>query len=187
MFALCRRLLMVQACRLAHTEYFNGGCKQSESYRKHTACRLSDLLEHCRYMSLVRILVHRHTWAIFLRKWATRGLYSQCRSLSGHVERIFVYKNWRGRYWQHLVSTGRRYVPTAEATLDILRLVFEDCIISRRVDAILPPWSCDLTPLDYYLWDAVKNKCYTDKPELIDALKDIGEAIGELQLSIHNR
>ena len=36
----------------------------------------------------------------------------------------------------------------------------------------------DLTPLDYYLWGAVKDKCYVDKPETIDALKDhIREAI----------
>ena len=62
---------------------------------------------HC----LVRILVQKHNWTIFLRKWASRGRYSQRPSLSGHVERIFVYKNWRGGYWQHLVSTGRHYVP----------------------------------------------------------------------------
>ena len=61
---------------------------------------------HC----LVRILVQRHNWVIFLRKWARRGRYSQWRSLSGHVERIFVHKNWRGGYWQHLVLTGQRYV-----------------------------------------------------------------------------
>ena len=59
----------------------------------------------------VRILVQRHNWAIFLRKWARRGRYSQWRPLSGHVEWIFVHKNWRGEYWQHLVSTERRYVP----------------------------------------------------------------------------
>ena len=56
---------------------------------------------------------------------------------------------------------------------------FEDRIISRRADVVWPPRSSDLTPLDYYLWDAVKDKCYTDKPETIDALK---EAIGEIQL-----
>ena len=50
----------------------------------------------------------RHNWAIFLRKWARRGRYSQWR---WNVERIFVHKNWRGGYWQHLVSTGRGYVP----------------------------------------------------------------------------
>ena len=45
------------------------------------------------------------------------------------------------------------------------------------------PRSCDLAPLDYYyLWGAVKGKCYTDKPDIIDALKDnICEAIGEIQ------
>ena len=73
---------------------------------------------------------------------------------------------------------------TAEATLDVLRSVFEDRIISSRADVVLPPRSCDLTPLDYYLWDAVKDKCYADKPEAIEALKDnIREAIGEIQLS----
>ena len=41
---------------------------------------------------------------------------------------------------------------TAEATLDVLCPVFEDRIISRRADVVQPPQSCDLTPLDYYLW-----------------------------------
>ena len=40
-----------------------------------------------------------------------------------------------------------------------------------------------MTPLDYFLWGGVKDKCYTDKPETIDALKVIiREAIGEIQL-----
>ena len=44
-----------------------------------------------------------------------------------------------------------------------------------------------MTPLDYYLWVAVKDKCYADKPETIDALKDnIREAIGEIQLHTTN-
>ena len=49
-------------------------------------------------------------WAIFLWKWTRRGHYSQWQVLSVNVEWIFVYKNWRGGYWQHLVSIGRRYV-----------------------------------------------------------------------------
>ena len=61
---------------------------------------------------------------------------------------------------------------TAESTLDILRPVFEDCIISDRADVVWPPPSCDLTPLDCYLRDAVRDKCYADKPETMDALKD---------------
>ena len=44
---------------------------------------------------------------------------------------------------------------TPEATLDVLRPVFEDHIISRIADAFWPPQ----IPLDYYLWSAVKDKC----------------------------
>ena len=74
------------------------------------------------------------------------------------------------------------------ATLDNLRPVFEDRIISHIADVVWPPRSCDLTPLDYYLWGAVKDKCYVDKPETFDALKDnIREAIGEIQLHTVNR
>ena len=59
---------------------------------------------------------------------------------------------------------------TAEATLDVLRPVFLDC---RRADVVWPPRR----------WGAVKDKCYADKPETIDALKDnIREAIDEIQL-----
>ena len=40
-----------------------------------------------------------------------------------------------------------------------------------------------MTPLDYYLWGAVKEKRYANNT--IDALKDnIREAIGEIQLHI---
>ena len=44
-----------------------------------------------------------------------------------------------------------------------------------------------MTPLDYYLWGAVKGKCYDDKPETIDDLqRNIREAIGEIQLHTIN-
>ena len=70
---------------------------------------------------------------------------------------------------------------TADATLDVLRPVFEDRIISRRVDVVWPPRWCVFTPLDYYLWGAVKDKCYAYKPEAVDTLKkNIREAIGEI-------
>ena len=72
---------------------------------------------------------------------------------------------------------------TVEATLDVLPPVFEDRIISLRADVIWPHRSCELTLLDYYLLGAVKDKCYTDKPETTDVLKDnIRDAIGEIQL-----
>ena len=88
-----------QKCQLSHL----GHRKPARMHWKANAHKMS----HC----LVRISVQRHNWAIFLRKWARRGHYSRFRSLSGHAERIFVHKNWKGGYWQHLVSTGRRYVP----------------------------------------------------------------------------
>ena len=47
-------------------------------------------------------------------------------------------------------------------------------IISRKADV-------DLTPLDYYFWGALKDRCYAYKPETIDALKDnIREPFGEI-------
>ena len=57
---------------------------------------------------------------------------------------------------------------TAETTLDVLRPVFEDRIISLRADIVCPPRSCDLTSLDYYMRGAVKDKCYPDKPKTIE-------------------
>ena len=51
---------------------------------------------------------------------------------------------------------------TAEATLDVLSAVFEDCIISRRADVVWPPRSSDLTPLDYHTIDNVL-KNWTDR------------------------
>ena len=72
---------------------------------------------------------------------------------------------------------------TAEITHDVLRPVFEDRIISRRADVVWPSRSWDLTALDYYFWGAVKDKCYADKPETINALQNnIREAVGEIQL-----
>ena len=72
---------------------------------------------------------------------------------------------------------------TVESTLDVSRPFFEYRIISHRADVVWLPRTCDLTPLDYYLWGAVKDKCYADKPETIHTLKDnIREAIGEIQL-----
>ena len=121
-----------RVCKQAKLSHL-GHRKPSDIHWKADAPKTS----HC----LVRILVLRHN---------ERGNYSQWRSLSGHVERIFV---------------------------------FEDRIISRRTDVIWSPRSCDLTPLDRYLWGAVKDKCYANKPETIEALNyNIRVAIGEIQL-----
>ena len=92
-----------------------------------------------------------------------------------------IEENDIGNIWFQQDSEARCH--TAEATLNVLRPVFEDRIISRRVNVVWPPRSCDFTPLDCHLWGAVKDKCYADKPEAIDVLKDnIREAIDEIQL-----
>ena len=87
-----------------------------------------------------------------------------------------IEENYIGNIW---FQQNGATCHTAKATLD----VFKDRIISRRADVVWPPRNCDLTPLYYYLWGALKGKCSADKPGTIDALKgNIRKAIGEIQL-----
>ena len=60
---------------------------------------------------------------------------------------------------------------TANVTIVFLRIVSGNRIISRHSDVNWPIRSCGLTPLDYFLWRAVKDKCYANHPETIEALK----------------
>ncbi|GFW01034.1 uncharacterized protein LOC103524116 [Trichonephila clavipes] len=46
---------------------------------------------------------------------------------------------------------------TARATIDLLKDTFGDRLISRFGPVNWPPRSCDLTPLDYFLWLYVKS------------------------------
>ncbi|GFX72643.1 DUF4817 domain-containing protein [Trichonephila clavipes] len=61
---------------------------------------------------------------------------------------------------------------TARATIDLLKDTFGDRLISRFGPANWPPRSCDLTPLDYFLWGYVKSLVYADKPQTLDHLED---------------
>ncbi|GFY30971.1 uncharacterized protein TNCV_1629441 [Trichonephila clavipes] len=61
---------------------------------------------------------------------------------------------------------------TARATIDLLKDMFGDRLISRFGPVNWPPRSCDLTPLDYFLWGYVKSLVYADKPQTLDHLKD---------------
>ncbi|GFT01741.1 transposable element Tc3 transposase [Trichonephila clavipes] len=47
-----------------------------------------------------------------------------------------------------------------------------DRLISRFGPVNWPPRSCDLTPLDYFLWGYVKSLIYADKPQTLDHLED---------------
>ena len=88
-----------------------------------------------------------------------------------------------GPCWTNFCSQLLKRRTAVRATVDVLRPVFKDRIISSSVDVVWPPRSCNLTPLDYYLWGAVKDKYCANKLETIDTSKDnIRETIGEVQL-----
>ncbi|GFS76579.1 putative transposable element [Trichonephila clavipes] len=62
--------------------------------------------------------------------------------------------------------------PTARATIDLLKDTFGDCLISHFGPVNWPSRSCDLTPLDYFLWGYVKSLIYADKQQTLDHLTD---------------
>ncbi|GFU43671.1 putative DD41D transposase [Trichonephila clavipes] len=53
---------------------------------------------------------------------------------------------------------------TARVTIDLLKNTFGDRLISRFGPVNWPQRSCDLTPLDYFLWGYVKSLVYADTP-----------------------
>ncbi|GFT63692.1 transposable element Tc3 transposase [Trichonephila clavipes] len=61
---------------------------------------------------------------------------------------------------------------TARARIDLLKDTFGDRLILRFGPVNRPPRSCDLTPLDYFLWGYVKSLVYADKPRTLDHLED---------------
>ncbi|GFV24951.1 putative DD41D transposase [Trichonephila clavipes] len=72
--------------------------------------------------------------------------------------------------------------PTARATIDLLKDTFGDRLISRFGLVNWPPRSCDLTPLDYFLWGYVKSLVYADEPQTLDHLEDnIRRVIADIQ------
>ncbi|GFW91836.1 uncharacterized protein TNCV_3400961 [Trichonephila clavipes] len=60
----------------------------------------------------------------------------------------------------------------ARATFDLLKDTFGNRLISRFGPVNWTPRSCDLTPLDYFLWGYVKSLVYADKPQTLDHLED---------------
>ncbi|GFT08836.1 DUF4817 domain-containing protein [Trichonephila clavipes] len=61
---------------------------------------------------------------------------------------------------------------TARATIDLLKDTFGDHLISRFGPVYWPPRSCDLTPLNYFMWVYVKSLVYADKPQTLDHFED---------------
>ena len=60
---------------------------------------------------------------------------------------------------------------TSGKTIGLLRGKFSGQVISRNVDYNWPPKSCDLKPLDFFLWSCVKDTVYADAPQSIQELK----------------
>lgn len=77
---------------------------------------------------------------------------------------------------------------TARETMNLLRERFEERIISRHGPINWPPRSCDLTPLDFFLWGYVKSLVYTNNPQTSDDLKvNITRVIREIQPNLLER
>ncbi|GFV65613.1 putative transposable element [Trichonephila clavipes] len=80
-----------------------------------------------------------------------------------------IWWDQKGELW--FQQDGATY-HTARATMDLLKDTFGDSLISRFGPVKWPPRSCDLTPLDYFLWGYEKSLVYADKPQTFDHLED---------------
>lgn len=76
-------------------------------------------------------------------------------------------RNLRDTWYQQDGATCH----TARETMALLREHFGDQLISRFGPVNWPPRSCDITPLDFFLWGYVKSKVYVDKPSTIADLE----------------
>ncbi|GFV72728.1 uncharacterized protein TNCV_1951971 [Trichonephila clavipes] len=88
-----------------------------------------------------------------------------CALWAGGIIGPYFFKNDEG----HNVTVNSH---TTRATIDLLKDTFGDRLISRFGPVNWPPRSCDLTPLDYFLWGYVKSLVYADKPQTLDPLED---------------
>ena len=61
---------------------------------------------------------------------------------------------------------------TSGETIGLLPEKFPGRVISRNGDYNWPPRSCDLTPLDFFLWGYMKDKVYADASLSIQELKE---------------
>ena len=103
---------------------------------------------HC----LVRSLVQRHNWAIFLPKLTRRGRPLQSMA----IVIVPFWMNFCSQKLKRSILTIFGFNRTAlRATQPRLHLMFyalflKIALLSRIADVVWPPRSCDLTPLEYY-------------------------------------
>lgn len=77
---------------------------------------------------------------------------------------------------------------TSNETMALLREHFGERLISLNGPVDWPPRSCDITPLDFFLWGYVKSKVYANKPTTIEALEEnIRREIGQIPVLMLER
>ncbi|GFX88893.1 DUF4817 domain-containing protein [Trichonephila clavipes] len=90
-----------------------------------------------------------------------------------HSEKLTVWcALWAGGIIGAVVSTRRRNMSHSSCHNRFIErhvwrppnFTFWTCELASR--------SCDLTPLDYFLWSYVKSLVYADKPQTLDHLED---------------
>ncbi|GFY08054.1 putative transposable element [Trichonephila clavipes] len=106
-----------------------------------------------------------------------------CALWAGGIIGPYFFKNDEGH--NVTVNEDGATCHTARATIDLLKDTFGDRLISRFGPGNWPPRSCDLTPLDYFLWGYVKSLVYADKPQTLDHLEDnIHRVIADIRLQM---
>ena len=71
---------------------------------------------------------------------------------------------------------------TTDETIQLPHETFPDRVLSRFGDQNWPPISCDLTPLDFFLWGYLKSKICVDDPTTTHALREENKhCINEIQ------
>lgn len=92
--------------------------------------------------------------------------------------RTFYCPKWKIWVWSTCDGATSH---TARQTMDQLRPQFGERLISRFGPVNWPPRSCDLTPLDYFLWSYVKSFDYADKPiTILEPESNITRIIGRI-------
>ncbi|GFX91511.1 DUF4817 domain-containing protein [Trichonephila clavipes] len=94
-----------------------------------------------------------------------------CALWAGGIIGPYFFKNDEGHNELWFQQDGAT-CHTARETIDLLKDTFGDRLVSRFGPVNWPPRSCDLTPLDCFLWSYVKSLVYADKPQTLDHLED---------------
>ena len=77
--------------------------------------------------------------------------------------------------WMDLTSAicgSNKMVPQVTQLVDFMNGKFGNRLISRNGPVEWPPRSCDLTPLDFFLWGYLKSKVYANNPTTLKELKN---------------